>query len=484
VKTLIAGFVCAFLVALGLTPWVRRFSLHLGALDQHSARKVRSSVPRMGGLAMAAGFYATLLILWLGGSGITAGVVVGAPQITALLLGGVPILVLGAVDDLRGMRALTKLTVQITVASLLWYAGLRVGGTATFFSHFMLPAWASYAVTVLWITGVINAVNLIDGLDGLASGVAFFALAATGAIALGRGDLVLALFAITLGGAVLGFLVFNWNPASIFMGDTGSMFLGYLLASTSIWTVQKAATAVLLVFPAVALGLPLLDTSLTIGRRLLSGRPVMLADRDHVHHRLIDRGLTHRQAVMLLYAVCAVFSGLAVGMVFSSRPLSLFLLVLAALFALGLAWALGYVRRGPDGIWYSLQQRRRNRAMLQRMGELGPALEQARELADLQAAVRAFSDAMGTVDMHLVPGPAAIDAQGAGDPRGGTRYPIRALDGVLGYIEAPVEEMQISADDRILMQLLCDLLAPQLRRLSGPRPASRPPVAQPVAAVE
>ena len=464
-RALAGGFLCAMIVAIVLTPWVRRLALRIGALDRYSARKVIGGevAPRLGGLGIAAAFYATLGLLWLAGSTLAVGAVTAWPPLGALLLGGVPILLLGCVDDLRGMGALTKLTVQISVSVLLWYCGLRIDGRVL--GVFDLPDWLSLGLTVLWITGVINAVNLIDGLDGLASGVAFFALCSTAGIALLRGDLVLALLAVTLCGAVLGFLVFNWNPASIIMGDAGSMFLGYLLATTSIWTVQKAATVVLAVFPAVALGLPLLDTSLTIGRRLLSGRPVMLADRDHVHHRLLGRGLSHRKTVILLYAVCAVFSGLSVAIVTSSPGEARVLTLVAALFAVGLAYALGYVRNGPEGIWHGLRRRARNRALLQRLGSLGGELDKAHEVAELQEAVREFAEALGTVDLTLV-----LDGEPAERPAApGTSYPIRATTGILARLESRVAEVRLSPDDRILVQLLCDLLAPPLRRLSGRR---------------
>ncbi|MCS6915520.1 MAG: MraY family glycosyltransferase [Myxococcales bacterium] len=463
-RSLAVGFSSAMLLALLLTPQVRRLAIRLGALDRYSARKVLggSTVPRLGGLAIAVAFYVTWLLLWFGQSTLAVGAVTAWPPLAALLLGGLPILLLGCVDDLRGMRALTKLTVQVTVSVLLWYAGLRISGPVLGWD---LPRWLSLLLTVLWITGVINAVNLIDGLDGLASGVALFALSSTAVIAMLRGELVLALLVVTLAGAVAGFLVFNWNPASIIMGDAGSMFLGYLLATTSIWTVQKSATIVLAVLPAVTLGLPLLDTSLTIGRRLLSGRPVMLADRDHVHHRLLGRGLSHRQAVMLLYAVCAVFSGLSIGMVLSGPVLSKLLLLLAALFAGGLAYALGYVGRGPEGVWEGLRRRRRNRAILRRLSSLGHQLQGAQQVADLQQAVREFAQALGTVDLTLV-----LDGSEAADrSETGTSYPIRTLDGVVARLELNVDERHISPDDRVLMQLLCDMLAPPLCRLSRRR---------------
>lgn len=471
-RALAAGFAFAFLIALVLTPLVRRLALALGALDQLSARKVHSGrqVPRMGGLGIAVAFYGTLMLLWLLHSQLFQGVLDEGQRVLALLCGGCPILLLGCIDDLRGMRALTKLTVQAAVATSLWWLGLRVDGALSLWTAGALPAWASLALTVLWISGVINAVNLIDGLDGLASGVAFFALLATVSIALLRGDLLLALLAATLCGAVLGFLVFNWNPASIFMGDTGSMFLGYVLATTSIWAVQKSATAVLVMFPAVALALPLLDTTLTIGRRILSGRPVMQADRDHVHHRLLGRGLSHRQTVGLLYAVCAVFSGLSVAIACASRALASALLLLSGLFALTLAYALGYVAGGPQGIWHSLRQRSRNRALLQRLEALGQELAQVTELADLEAAVRAFGDELKTVSLRLEITPIGGWSLGSDVPQPGlTHYPIRLREGLQGYLEACIDERDISPDDRVLMQLLCDLIAPFLGRLRRSR---------------
>lgn len=483
-RALLAGFAFACLITVVLTPLVRRLALQLGALDQLSARKVNSGreVPRMGGLGIAVAFYSTLLLLWLLRSQLFQGVLAEGQRVLALLCGGVPILLLGCIDDLHGMRALTKLSVQTAVAASLWWLGLRVDGAL----WLALPAWASLGLTVLWISGVINAVNLIDGLDGLASGVAFFALAATATIALLRGDLLLALFTVTLGGAVLGFLVFNWNPASIFMGDTGSMFLGYLLATTSIWAVQKSATAVLVMFPAVALALPLLDTALTIGRRLLSGRPVMQADRDHVHHRLLGRGLSHRQTVGLLYLVCAVFSGLSVAMVFAERRAALLLLLLSGLCALGLAYALGYVAEGPQGIWHSLRQRKRNRALLQRLDALGRELAQADEVEVLTRAVADFGAQMETVALRLeVLPPEGREGLRQEVEADTTRYPVRLREGVLGHLEASQSERDISPDDRVLMQLLCDLLAPPLGRLRRRRAeVLRPPGLSAAAVVE
>jgi len=255
VRALGFGFAVALLLSLLLTPGVRKLAPWLGALDPFSARKVLTvpAVPRLGGVGIAAAFYAAVGLLWALGSTVARATLDPATPVGPILLGGVPILVLGVLDDLYGLRALPKLAVQLAVGIGLWAVGLRVLGTSSPAGDIELYGVLSCVVTVAWLALVVNAVNLIDGLDGLASGVALFALGTTTVAALLRGELLLALLTGTLAGAVLGFLRFNWTPASIMMGDAGSLFLGYLLATTSIWSVRKSATAVLVVFPVVAL---------------------------------------------------------------------------------------------------------------------------------------------------------------------------------------------------------------------------------------
>ncbi len=460
-RALLVGFALALMLSLVLTPAVRSLALWLGALDPFSARKVikPTVVPRLGGLGIAAAFYLTVGGLWSLGSTVARATLDPVTPVGLILLGGVPILVLGAVDDLYGLRALPKLVVQIAVGVLLWAAGLRVLGTSSPTGSIELYGVLSCAVTVAWLVGVVNAVNLIDGLDGLASGVALFALGTTTGAALLTGDLLLALLTGTLAGAVLGFLRFNWTPASIMMGDTGSLFLGYLLATTSIWSVHKSATAVLVVFPVVALGLPLLDTSLTISRRLLAGRPVMQADRDHVHHRLLGQGLPVRRAVLLLYGVCAIFAALSLGMVVGNRVVGRWLLAAAAGFGLLVAYSLGYLRGGPQGLVAALRQRRRTQALLGRLDAAAVTLAAAGGRDEVQAVVTGFAAALGRPLQLRLPdttpsGSAAV-----------TRYPVGTREALLGYLELPVAEAELGPDERTLVQLLCDLLAPTLLRL-------------------
>ena len=285
---------------------------------------------------------------------------------------------------------------------------------------------------------------------------------------------------------MLGFLRFNWTPASIMMGDTGSLFLGYLLATTSIWSVRKSATAVLVVFPVVALGLPLLDTSLTISRRLLAGRPVMQADRDHVHHRLLGQGLPVRRAVLLLYGVCAVFALLSLGMVLGERGSGRWLLGAAAGFALLVAYSLGYLRGGPQGLGAALRKRRRTQALLRELDATAVELQTAAAVAQVVASVERFAAALQRplrlrLSAPSTPGTpstsnrsivsfASDDATPADRPADKplvTRYPVGTRAAVLAYLELPMPESDLSPDERTLIQLLCDLLAPALVRLTG-----------------
>ena len=485
-RALALGFLMALLLSLLLTPAVRRLALWLGALDPFSARKVLapSAVPRLGGLGIAAAFYVVVGVLWLLGSTVARATLHPATPVGWILLGGVPILGLGAIDDLYGLRALPKLLVQLAVGGLLWGAGLRVLGTSSPGGSGSIELYGvlSFVVTVAWLIGVVNAVNLIDGLDGLASGVALFALGTTTVAALLRGDVLLALLTGTLAGAVLGFLRFNWTPASIMMGDTGSLFLGYLLATTSIWSVRKSATAVLVVFPVVALGLPLLDTSLTISRRLLAGRPVMQADRDHVHHRLLGQGLPVRRAVLLLYGVCAVFALLSLGMVLGERGSGRWLLGAAAGFALLVAYALGYLRGGSQGLWAALRKRRRTQALLRELDATAVELQAAHEVAQVVGSVERFAAALKRPLRLRLQAPPELFASAASDDspsdatttagkppdqRPLTRYPVGTRAAVLAHLELPLPESDLSPDERTLIQLLCDLLAPALVRLSG-----------------
>jgi UDP-GlcNAc:undecaprenyl-phosphate GlcNAc-1-phosphate transferase len=309
-------FAIAAVASVLLTPICRRIAIKIGAVGRPGGRNVHArSIPRLGGTALAAGWcIAILLCRHLPGSGGVALADSGI-RLWGIVGGALCLCAVGAVDDVRGLRAYHKLIAQIIVGIVAFACGLRIDViTLPLLAPLSMGVFA-LPVTVLWLVGVTNAVNLIDGLDGLAAGVGFFASATCFVVALVGGNPFVALMSAALMGVLAGFLVFNFNPARIFMGDSGSYFIGFLLATLPIATErqQKASTAVSLLVPMLALGLPIFDTLLTMARRFLERRSMFSPDRGHIHHRLLDLGLTHRRAVVLLYGVCVVFAASAIA---------------------------------------------------------------------------------------------------------------------------------------------------------------------------
>ena len=306
----------ALVAGVCLTPLARKLALAVGAVDAPRGRSVHAyRTPRLGGLAIAAAWCLAVLV-FMAFDDFTGGVLQHTRSYLAAVIGGGGFMcAVGAVDDIRGLRASRKLIAQLAAAIAAFALGFRIDAISLpFFGTVPMGAFA-LPVTTLWVVGITNAVNLIDGLDGLAAGVAFFAALTSFTVACLTGNQFVAVLSAPLMGVLAGFLLFNFNPARIFMGDSGSYFLGFTLATLSIvgGVQQKATTAVSLLVPILALGLPIFDTLFTMFRRFLERRSVFSPDRGHIHHRLIDLGLTHRRAVMLLYAVCVVFTAAAVG---------------------------------------------------------------------------------------------------------------------------------------------------------------------------
>ncbi|HEY0462718.1 MAG TPA: MraY family glycosyltransferase [Polyangiaceae bacterium] len=269
----------------------------------------------MGGLALAVAWALPVIILAVRDPFVASAVQGQALHIFALVFGAGVICAVGAVDDARGVRALYKLGAQVLVACFAFACGFQIQAVELpLFGALPMGVFA-LPVTVLWIVGVTNAVNLIDGLDGLAAGVSFFAALTSFVIASLSGNVFVALTTAALMGALVGFLFFNFNPARIFMGDSGSYFLGFVLAATALsgGLQQKASTAVSLLVPILALGVPIFDTLFSMFRRVLERRPIFSADRGHVHHRLLDLGLTHKRAVMFLYGVSLLLAAGAIA---------------------------------------------------------------------------------------------------------------------------------------------------------------------------
>jgi UDP-GlcNAc:undecaprenyl-phosphate GlcNAc-1-phosphate transferase len=238
---------------------------------------------------------------------------------------------LGIYDDLHGAGPYLKFAVQAIAATMLFAGGMRVLDLPLIFGYHSLPWFVGLPLTVLWVVAVTNAFNLIDGLDGLAAGSALFSTMVFFVVSLVTHSWLGSLMSITLAGAILGFLRFNFNPATIFLGDSGSLFIGFMLSALALAGAQKAPTFVAVAIPVVSFGLPILETLLSILRRLISGRPIFTADREHIHHKLLQMGFSHRQVVIVLYAVSAIFAMLSLFLLWpTGSTLGLVLAVVGA----------------------------------------------------------------------------------------------------------------------------------------------------------
>jgi UDP-GlcNAc:undecaprenyl-phosphate GlcNAc-1-phosphate transferase len=309
------AFLVAFAAAIFLTPVVRGVARNAGLLDQPGGRKVHEvAVPRLGGFAIATAFYlgiAVALVVARAVYGRRIGIETG--HLSAILAGVALIAGLGLMDDLQTMRARVKLGAQIVIVLATFGLGLSIDRLDGPWGSLALAWWLSLPLTILWMVAVINAVNLIDGLDGLAAGVALIGLAAFLAVALLHGGSSPVQVVLAAGaGGVLGFLRFNLPPSTIHMGDSGSMLLGFVLGAAAISVTQAGRHGIPPWVPLLILALPLADTLRVIVMRLLAGHPVFRPDRRHVHHRLLRRGISQQGATLLLWGVSAVLAALGV----------------------------------------------------------------------------------------------------------------------------------------------------------------------------
>ncbi len=363
------------MVSAVLTPLVRAWAVARGVLDQaRSSRKVHDRpVPRLGGVAIVGAFFAPLVGLLLVQSGVGTMFYENPRSAAGIFAGGLAIALLGIYDDLKGSGAGKKFAVQFAVAGLMYYLGFRIDRIANPFGPDLELGLLAIPFTLCWFVGVVNAMNLIDGLDGLAGGVALFAVGTTFVVAFNQPNPLMMLFMAAVGGAVLGFLIYNFNPATIFMGDTGSMFLGFVLAASAIQTNQKSTTAVAILTPIVALGFPILDTLLAMGRRAVRGRPLFSADKEHIHHRLVSLGLSHRQAAVSLYAACLALNTVAITLIFANSTQTAVALGILAIVTYVIMRRLGYIQF--DQAHYLSDQRRRNRNFRTRLREIAETLK-------------------------------------------------------------------------------------------------------------
>ena len=340
----------AFFAALAATPFAGRLATRVGAIDRPSARGVnqRPGMPLLGGIAVAAAFFAGLIS------------VDQAPRSAmdvqrwwGLLAGGLVLIGTGIWDDRFGMNALPKLTLQLVAASIAIVSGFEIGRLSLGETVVDLPRWLVWPASLLWIVGVTNALNLLDGLDGLAAGVGAIIAATLTVIAWQAGAPFGVLLGLALVGALLGFLPHNFAPARIFLGDTGSLFIGYTLALLALEGYRRVSLITFLA-PLLALAIPILDTALSILRRVRSHAPIFSADRLHMHHRLLDAEGSPRAAVLQFYFVTAAFCLIALSFTKLRGPSAIVFLVVVVILTLRLlrnlgALDLGARKRESDG---------------------------------------------------------------------------------------------------------------------------------------
>ncbi|UZD44432.1 MraY family glycosyltransferase [Selenomonas sputigena] len=336
----VLAFLVAMVVAVAVTPAVIFFAKKTGALDAPDARKVhKKPVPRIGGVGIYIAFMVAMLSFMTYGE-LSDEVLT---EMAGLMTGGSLIVLLGLVDDYKNLPAKVKLLGQIVCACVLVAFDVRIDFITDPFGDYLYLEYLAIPATIFWIVGLTNTVNLIDGLDGLAAGVATIASVTICLVALQQGYALVAVLTAALAGAAIGFLFYNFNPAKIFMGDTGSMFLGFMLAGISVIGAVKSAATIALIVPILALGLPIMDTTFAIVRRYRGGVPIFKPDKGHLHHRLLDLGFTQRQAVLLMYIISAllglsavaltevsggiallIFAGVVVSVLFGAKKLGIF----------------------------------------------------------------------------------------------------------------------------------------------------------------
>jgi len=413
-------FLGSLLLSFVLTRYVRDVATARGwvaspALDRHLHSR---PLPRLGGIAIFLSFLTVFTFaIPIAGFALGADSEFSYRTVIAILLPGLVIFALGAFDDLSPLGPYTKFAVQASAAAMLYAGGLRIVSLPLVLGGYHFPWFLSLPLTIIWVLAITNAFNLIDGLDGLAAGSALFSTLVVFVVSLITRNNLVSAMAIALVGATLGFLRFNFSPATIFLGDCGSLFVGFMLSALALQGAQKAPTTIAVAIPVVSFGLPILETTLSILRRFLSGRPVFTADREHIHHKLLQQGLSQRQVAITLYAVSAVFALLSLFLLWpTQRILGLVLAVVGCGVWIGVQ-RLGYLEFGE---LRRVAQRTIERQVLINNLAIRRATEELRVARDYAQLCRTLLAAMSNndfdaFDLHLLIAPLeAPEAHGPG----------------------------------------------------------------------
>jgi len=342
--TYLTSFIVSFIFVCAVTPILIKVGIKFGFVDQVNQRKIhRGAIPRIGGIGISLGTLLPIFLLFYIHSGVP---VATKDNIFLFFAGGLGISLVGLFDDIRGINAKIKFLFQIAVAVMATLHGALITSLPMPWGRLEL-GFFGYILTVFWIIGIINAFNLIDGMDGLSSGITLFSSLTIAVLAIVNDFLPTALVALALAGAVTGFLIYNFNPAKIFMGDSGSMFIGYILAVLSLRSQSKAHAVVSILVPIIAMGLPILDTTLAFMRRLLRHQSIFAADKQHIHHFLLSLGFNQRKTVLIMYSISIIFTILSMLMIFKKSldtNIDTFLIVIVfAIIVFVIIKKLGYV---------------------------------------------------------------------------------------------------------------------------------------------
>ncbi|HKO63475.1 MAG TPA: MraY family glycosyltransferase [Pyrinomonadaceae bacterium] len=387
-NTYLALFLIATFASLVITPVIRRVCERFGLLDVPSdGRRVHvKAIPRLGGVAIYLSLAIALSTLPLVSNLLTESLAQFKDEVLVAAIPATLVLLLGIYDDLRGTNAAVKFVGLGLIGTLFFAMGGRIEALAIPFAgtvHF--PMAVSFIITVFWLVAISNAFNLIDGMDGLATGAALFASVVILIVSLAQANPLMIVFSLVLCGALTGFLRYNFNPASIFLGDSGALFIGFLLAALSVLSAQKATTSVAVITPLLAFGLPVVDTGVTMARRLISGQPMFQGDGEHIHHMLLARGWSQRRVVLILYGVCAAFGLTAALSTTTSSPQTGFVLFVIAV---AVTIAVGHLRYHEvdelrAGMKRTVGDRRLRVANNIRIRRAGRALSKATNLGEL-----------------------------------------------------------------------------------------------------
>ncbi len=292
------AFIASFVTVLVVTPLVMKLAIKIGAVDKPNYRKVHSKLmPRLGGLAIFIGVIIGYFVSGLYNE-----------RMKGIIVGALIIVILGILDDKYELSAKIKFLVQIGAASIVVSTGLTIDFIQVPFFDKIELGWMAIPITILWIVGITNAINLIDGLDGLAAGISIIGISTIAIMAGAYNKVMILSLAVILIGSILAFLFYNFHPAKIFMGDTGALFLGYSISILSLLGLYKSVTLFSFIIPIIILGVPIFDTFFAIIRRIVNKMPISSPDKSHLHHRLMAIGLSHRQTVLVIYGFGIIFA--------------------------------------------------------------------------------------------------------------------------------------------------------------------------------